>query len=79
MASDIKRFAGFGAKESDLERGYLIPNLPNNPADDATSYRQRWTKSKTDADIWDSDSFKFRQEELESKGFLTRPVLPTER
>lgn len=77
--SDIKFMPGEGATARDLERGYLNLDLPLKPEYDATSYRQRWTQSKSDADIWDSDSFKFRQEESESKGFLTRPVLPTER
>ena len=77
--SDIKYPSGFGATSKEVERGYLIPNLPENPGDYATSNRTRWTQSKTDEFIWDSDSFKLRQDELESKGFLTRPVLPTER
>lgn len=77
--SDIKRFAGYGATEKDLARGFMEPNLPERPEFDADCYKNRWVRANGDENIWDSETFRFRHDHMESKGFLSRLVLPTER
>lgn len=75
--SDIKRFAGFGATTKDLERGYLEPKLPDTPEYDAMNYKSHWATPK--GGYFDEKEYEFRSKDAETKGFLTRLVLPTER
>lgn len=82
----VKRFAGYGANEADLARGYEVPAIANAPEYDLVNYRQKWTEPKlSDQDDVDgpfgmvSKDFEFRQKDRESRGFLTRPYLPTGR
>lgn len=78
-----KVFTGYGADASDLERGFIRPTLPELPNYDKDNYVDRYTQPR-ESDITEqgpglSSDFEFRQKERESKGFLTRPYIPTER
>lgn len=82
--SDVKMSAGFGVDEADLERGYCEPDLAERPEYDKANYQQRWTLPKEpDEDFANTgvmpDDYEFRARDLRSKGFLTRPRIPTER
>lgn len=79
--SDIKRFAGFGASENDLERGYIEPKLPLTPSYDASNYWKHWSDNKGDMKYFDitREEMEFQDKDMVSKGFLNRLVLPTER
>ena len=80
----IVLFEGFGADKEDLVRGYCLPNVSELPNYDKANYHDRYTMPKVpDEDqgnrevmVQDMD---FRMKERESKGFLTRPRIPTER
>lgn len=82
--ADVKVFSGFGADDADLERGWCEPGIASRPDYDKANYHERWTVPKVpDEDFADTgilpDDVEFRQRELRSKGFLTRPRIPTER
>ena len=88
----MKTFTGFGADKSDLERGFCEPTIRQLPDYDKVNYSERYTEPKR-SDEEDADSglggffgfgadrkdFEFREKERTSKGFLTRPKLPTDR
>jgi hypothetical protein len=81
---DIKFFAGYGADETDLDRGYVEPTIRDLPNYNMQDYKQRSTypmKSNDDMGETDAmrDDWEFRRKNTRSKGFLTRPNLPTER
>ena len=80
----IHVFEGYGANESDLQKGFISPAISNNPAYDKSNYVDKWSKPmRPDDDFSDFGMVKadveFREKDLESKGFLTRPRIPTER
>lgn len=91
--SGAKFFTGFGIDDdpATIARGYLDPHVRENPAYDLVNYKERWTEEKV-PDEEDSaggmgfgrfgamkDDFEFRQKERKSKGFFTRPHIPTDR
>lgn len=81
---DVKLFAGFGADEADLHRGYCDPNIKALPNYDKVNYNERYTiPSQPDEGPGNhmalQGDMEFRMKERESKGFLTRPRIPTER
>jgi hypothetical protein len=81
---NIRRFEGYGADAADLERGYNVPTIREDPAYDLANYRLR---SSTLRDPGDddgntdamADDMEFRRRNQQSRGFLTRPRFPTER
>lgn len=82
----LKRFDGYGATTDDLERGYCDPEIRELPDYDKKNYQDRSTLPKAKHDnldgslpILDDDDWKFRNKDVQTKGFLTRPRLPTER
>lgn len=75
---------GYGCTEEDAQRGWIEPRMREEPAFDLVNYKDRSTQpSKTNEDFENTSSFdrdyEFRGRNRESKGFLTRPRLPTER
>lgn len=81
--ADVKAFAGEGATEADLRRGFLESGIKDSPQYDKANYNDRWTEVKRpesdDASYPDQDDFNFRMKDRESRGFTTRPRIPTER
>lgn len=80
----MKTFSGYGADEADLELGFIRPEVRALPNYDKINYTERWTQpSMPDEGPGNhaslSRDFEFRTKELESKGFLIRPRIPTER
>ena len=80
----MKTFPGFGADEADLQLGFIRPTISGLPNYDQANYYNRWTAPKMpDEDEGNRDStardLEFRTKELETKGILTRPRIPTER
>ena len=83
----VQLFAGFGADETDLVRGFCEPNIAERPAYDKANYAERWTEpSSSDfedapdmSDATMREDYEFRMKERVSKGFFTRPRIPTER
>lgn len=81
---DMVYFTGFGANAEDCERGFCEPNVKELPDYDKCNYAGRYTEPrKPDEDQNNTLSmpqdWEFRQKERVSKGFLTRPRIPTER
>lgn len=77
-------FRGFGMDEQDYERGFCDPNVRELPDYDKLNYVNRYTLPRIpDEDQGNRqqmlDDIEFRTRELRSKGFLTRPHVPTER
>lgn len=82
--AEVRHFSGYGADERDYERGYIEPTIRENPAYDLTAYKDRYTApSVADEDMGEtqrmSDDWAFRDRARRSRGFLTRPRIPTER
>lgn len=82
--ADVRRFTGFGADEATLERGYASVSIREDPAYDKDSYIDRWTMPRQpNQDMGETDvmrdDWEFRGRGQRSKGFLTRPRVPTER
>lgn len=81
---DVKVFTGFGADESDLVRGYLLSGVSEDPKYDKVNYSERYSQPRIPDEDQDNteamkNDFEFRQKEVRSRGFLTRPKIPTER
>jgi hypothetical protein len=80
----LVRFTGYGGNRDDLERGYIVPTITEDPAYDKRNYVDRWSDpshpyiDQLNTDAVQSD-WEFRSRNRESRGFLTRPRLPTER
>lgn len=77
-------FEGFGANKTDLERGFCDPNIQELPNYDKANYYDRYSQPKNvDEEQGNHMSLpkdmEFRMKERESKGFLTRSHIPTER
>lgn len=81
--SDVENFAGFGATDEDLQRGFLATPITNDPKYDKANYVDRSSVPNTsDNDEGGSpvlEDFQFRMKDRVSNGFLTRPRIPTER
>lgn len=84
LSKDVKVFPGEGATEEDLRCGYLHVSLEEGPEFDKANYHNRYSQPRSpdedqgNMDILERD-MEFRQRERVSKGFLTRPRIPTER
>jgi hypothetical protein len=81
--SDVKMFAGYGASEEDLQRGYCEPAIREDPAYDLDNYKDRSSQPMS-SDIDEggdamADDYAFRRLNERSRGFLTRPRIPTDR
>jgi hypothetical protein len=81
---DVRFFAGYGASEADIARGYCQPLVTEDPAYALQNYKQRSTQpreSNLNAGETDTmnDDWEFRRRNTKSRGFLTRPHIPTER
>lgn len=82
--SDVKRFTGYGATEADLERGWSNPLITEHPAYQLSNYKDRSSMPK-ESDVTPGnvemmeDDWAFRDRNRKSRGFLTRPRIPTER
>lgn len=80
----VKRFTGYGADEADLNRGWCEPTITQNPAYQLENYKDR-SSQPMESDVTPGnieameDDFAFRQRNRKSRGFLTRPRIPTER
>ena len=82
---DVKMFTGYGADESVLERGYCDPAIREDPAYDKDNYVNRSMLPMADDgdeggdDLSMNDDYAFQRRNERSRGFLTRPRLPTDR
>lgn len=80
---DVRHFTGYGATNADLERGYQVPAIRDNPAYDLDNYVDRSTLPRlSDQDEGGdamADDYAFRRKNERSRGFLTRPRIPTDR
>ena len=82
--AEVKHYAGFGASLSDIGRGYCDPGIREAPAYDLANYKDRSTQPKLpDEDNGNrqsnADDWEFRGRATRSRGFFTRPRIPTER
>lgn len=79
----VRHFTGYGATEADLNRGYQVPSIRDNPAYDLDNYKDRATQPMlSDLDEGGdamADDYAFRRKNERSRGFLTRPRPPTDR
>lgn len=79
----VKTFPGYGADAADLQRGFDRPEIRELPDYEMKNYKDRWTAPKTSDLVEDGaglpPDFEFRNKEIQTKGMLTRPRLPTER
>lgn len=81
---DVRYFTGYGATEEDLRLGYCKPDVGNEPAYAKSNYEMRSTLPRArNEDFGNTDTlpddFEFRSRNQRSRGFLTRPRIPTER
>ena len=80
---DVRHFTGYGATEADLDRGYQVPAIRDDPAYDLDNYKDRYSQPRlSDEDEGGdamNDDFAFRLRNERSRGFLTRPRPPTDR
>lgn len=80
----VVHFNGFGMDDADYARGFCDPNVKELPNYDKINYASRYSlpripdEDQGNTEAMDKD-FEFRTKDLESKGFLTRPRIPTER
>lgn len=88
----VKTFTGYGADKADLERGFVQPAIRELPNYDRANYTERFTQPKSPSESEGETGlsgffgvgslqrdFEFREKERQSKGFFTRPKLPTDR
>lgn len=81
---EVRFFAGHGATEADLERGWSDPLITENPAYQLSNYKDR-SSQPMESDVTPGnvemmeDDWAFRERNRKSRGFLTRPRIPTER
>ena len=77
-------FNGFGMDDADYARGFCDPEVKELPNYDKANYHNRYSmpripdEDQGNREVMEQD-FEFRTKDLESKGFLTRPRIPTER
>jgi hypothetical protein len=80
----VRVFAGYGADDADLERGWCEPLITENPAYQLENYKERSSLPR-ESDVTpgnveaEPDDFEFRMRNRRTEGFLTRPRIPTER
>lgn len=80
----MKFFPGYGASESDVQRGFIDSGVQNKPEYDLNNYELRGSLTAV-SDIDENNDFatppdyEFRKIGLRAKGFLTRPVYGTDR
>ena len=83
-AEGVRVFTGFGADQADLERGWCDVAVREDPAYDKAAYQDRWTQPRepnedlSETDVMRQD-WEFRGRNQRTRGFLTRPRVPTER
>jgi hypothetical protein len=82
--SEVRFFDGYGADKEDLERGYCVPDVGREPAYDKANYEMRSSQPREQSeDFGNTDTvpsdWQFRSRNQRSRGFLTRPRIPTER
>lgn len=82
--SDVVHFAGYGATEEDIDRGFCVPVIRQDPAYDKNNYDLRSTEPKSPNEDFGNtdvlrDDWEFRRRNQRARGFLTRPRIPTER
>jgi hypothetical protein len=82
--AEVRFSAGYGADAVDLERGFCQPVIREDPAYDKRNYEMRSSQPRQpDEDQGNADSMgqdlEFRSRNQRSRGFLTRPRIPTER
>lgn len=75
---------GYGVEAADAERGFCDPGIREAPAYDKANYQDRSTRPRIpDEDQLETntmaDDWEFRGRNRVSRGFLTRPRIPTER
>lgn len=79
----VRHFTGYGATEADLDRGYQVPAIRDDPAYDLDNYKTRSTlPRRPDEDEGGdpmNDDYAFRRRNERARGFLTRPRPPTDR
>lgn len=79
----VRHFTGYGATEADLNRGYQVPSIRDEPAYDLENYKMRSTQPRlSDLDEGGdamNDDYAFRRRNETARGFLTRPRPPTDR
>ena len=83
-APGVQLFTGYGADEADLERGWCEVAIREDPAYDKAAYQDRWTQPREpNEDLGETDvmarDWEFRGRNQRTRGFLTRPRVPTER
>jgi len=80
----VKFYAGFGATEADLRRGYSEPLITNDPAYELANYKDRYSDPMV-SDVSNGDTegmndvYEFRQRNRQSRGLLARPRIPRDR
>lgn len=75
---------GYGIDEADIVRGFCEPGIREDPAFDKWNYAERSSEPRhPDEDQGNADrmakDWEFRSRNRQSRGFLTRPRIPTER
>ena len=82
----VQRFAGYGADEADLQRGFIEPTISNRPQYDLSAYKERWSDPKeTDTGAFpyrpgvSPEDVEFMTKDRPTKGMLIRPRIPTDR
>lgn len=82
--AEVRFEAGFGATEADLKRGWCEPLITEHPAYQLANYKDRSSMPR-ESDVTPGnvemmeDDWSFRNRNRKSRGFLTRPRIPTER
>ena|ERR1700748_148045 len=80
----VKYFSGYGADDADLKRGFKDPTITEHPAYQLQNYKDR-SSQPMESDVTPGnvemmeDDWSFRMRNRQSRGFLTRPRIPTER
>jgi hypothetical protein len=82
--SEVRFETGYGADREDLERGFCVPDVGREPAYDKANYEMRSTLPRVSSESFGNtdtmpDDWQFRSRNQRSRGFLTRPRIPTER
>lgn len=81
--SDVRHFTGYGADVADLQRGYQVPMIRDDPAYQLDNYKERSTlpmlPDEDEGGDPMSDDYAFRRRNERAQGFLTRPRIPTDR
>lgn len=81
---DVQLPTGYGATGEDIDRGFVRAVLREDPAYDLANYKDRLTRPRSpdeddNAATAGPGDFEFRARHERSRGFLTRPRIPTDR